>query len=382
MNTRCVLSVCVATLVLLMRGISSAQEDCQFLSYLQSGDKPPARPVLLDPELPRETANFVIHFTLSGVDQTTIAWVESIAVSLEHCRSTFVVGGWLPPPPDGGQGGDNRYDVYVVDNARWGDVVPEDPFSDPYTGGYTSWMEIHPDSIPQPFAAFSRLRALLAHELHHAVQLRYRHVMADDRERWFHENTSVYMEDVVYDDVNTLPYRLQFPGPLSDPHVRITTGTRTQYTSWMYGGGLWPTFLDERYGDVLPLLVWARIGSDTTVSYITSTAGILDSIGVQYGEALREYASWRYFTGARAAPGYFHEAGSYPTATTLNPHQAYPEDSSLIGLEAPGGTSFVEFVMGAPGLVLSVDGGQTGTQNLEGNAAPDQAGSCNRHTSA
>ncbi|MDP2209949.1 MAG: hypothetical protein Q8K98_14425 [Bacteroidota bacterium] len=59
------------------------------------------------------TANFKIHYTLSGQDATTLAWAESTAVYAEYCWRICDSLGWINPPPDYGEGGDNRYDIYI-----------------------------------------------------------------------------------------------------------------------------------------------------------------------------------------------------------------------------------------------------------------------------
>jgi len=190
---------------------SSAQvnEDCGFpaaLERLQQFGEVAGRPTLSGPVVNINTTNFKIHYTLSGTDATTSAWAESVAVYAEHCWSTVSNLGWATPPPDGGNGGDNRYDIYIRDtlvDGYWGITKPESPYSTPYPDGYTSWVEVHKDSIAQPFPKWARLRALVAHEFHHACHMRY----SWSEQIWLYKNTLPYMEDVIYDDANTLPYR-------------------------------------------------------------------------------------------------------------------------------------------------------------------------------
>lgn len=231
---------------------AQVNEDCGLpaaLELLQEFGEVAGRPTLSGPVVNINTTNFKIHYTLSGTDSTTSAWAESVAVYAEHCWTTVSNLGWALPPSDGANGGDSRYDIYIRNTPPlnyWGATHPESSYPTPYQDGYTSWIDVHKDSIAQPFPKWARLRALVAHEFHHACQLRY---SGKEQRPWIYENTSVYMEDVIYDDVNTLPYRFtQGVDPLDSPHLPISY----DHFPYYYPGGIWPTFLHEHYGNTAP----------------------------------------------------------------------------------------------------------------------------------
>lgn len=131
---------------------AQVNEDCGFpaaLERLQRLGEVAGRPTLSGPELTINTTNFKIHYTLSGTDATTSAWASAVA---EYCWSTVSNLGWALPPPDGGNGGDNRYDIYIRNTLvlyppYLGVTEPESPYSTPYPDGYTSWVEVYKDSI-------------------------------------------------------------------------------------------------------------------------------------------------------------------------------------------------------------------------------------------
>lgn len=339
---------------------AQVNEECGFpaaLQRLQRLGEVAGRPTLSGPVLNINTTNFKIHYTLSGTDATTSAWAESVAVYAEHCWSTVSNLGWALPPPDGGNGGDNRYDIYIrntliLSPPCWGATIPEASYPTPYPDGYTSWIEIHKDSIAQPFPKWARLRALVAHEFHHACQMRY----SWWEQIWFYENTSVYMEDVIYDDVNTLPYRFTVGiDPLDSPHLPITTGG----PYYWYAGGIWPTFLHEYYGSAAPRRAWERMGSVAGENTLSGIDWALSNyFSSNLSSALKKYAMWRYFTGTRADAWHFSEGSTWPTSTVLRTHSSYPasgnEGSSKPS--GPGGTSFIKFTNGTGFLEVSFDG--------------------------
>ena len=99
-------------------------------------------------------------------------------------------------------GGNSLYDLYIAFDAA-GMVVPETPYLvEPYTGGYTSYMKISTflnayDSLPY------WADHVIAHELHHAIQLRYGYSVSGTPgdymfNGWFFEQTASYMENVIF----------------------------------------------------------------------------------------------------------------------------------------------------------------------------------------
>ncbi|MBI4546679.1 MAG: T9SS type A sorting domain-containing protein [Ignavibacteriae bacterium] len=321
-----------------------------------------SRPTLSGPELTIQTTNFIVHYTLSGTDATTQQWADSVAEYAQHCWTAISSLGWVTPPPDGGNGGDDRYDIYIrntlVDD-YYGVAQPENPappFNPPYPDGYTSWVEVYKDSLAQPFPKFARLRALVAHEFHHASQIRYSWA----EQIWFYENTSVYMENVIYDDVNTLPYRFTLgANPLDSTHFPISYDEPFPPYRYRYAGALWPTLLHEYYGSSAPRRIWERMGTNPGEhTFEDMDSALVNYFSSNLGVALKEYAVWRYFTGSRADGFHFQEASSYPTSRVLSTHSAYPASGNQgsDNPSGPGGTDFIEFRDGSPGLDISFDG--------------------------
>jgi len=125
-------------------------EDCIFGKSIQALSKQiiEPRPTLSGLVLNINTAHFKIHYTLVGDDATTRAWAESTAVYAEYCWRNCDSLGWISPPPDFNNGGDNKYDIYIRNTLNhqiphWGGCFGESTFNNPYPDGWTSWIAIY-----------------------------------------------------------------------------------------------------------------------------------------------------------------------------------------------------------------------------------------------
>lgn len=150
-----------------------------------------------------DTAHFRIHYTLVGKDAVTEEYVKLVANTMEEIYQLQVVEmNWRVPPRDRARGGDERYDVYLMDLVNdWdggvlGFARPENfarlrGHQAPSTSA--SFLALDndyqlEDEIPLPL-----MRSTAAHEFHHAIQFGY-----DDNEPmgWYYEATATWMEIV------------------------------------------------------------------------------------------------------------------------------------------------------------------------------------------
>jgi hypothetical protein len=309
------------------------------------------RPTLSGAEQTRTTTNFKIHYTLSDRDATTQAYADSVAVYAEYARTAYANLGWSLPPPDGTNGGDSLYDIYIWDvknQSGWsGRAVPEYSYPNPFPNGYTSWIEITQDSIREyPYPKYLVLRSTVAHEFHHSCQIRYRYNQDD---AWFYENTSTYMEDLICPGINFIKYfnELALPGgPLTSPELPITSASLS-LPYYQYGGGLFAKFLNEYYGSNTLQSIWGTFGIETNNAALYAiNQTLVDSLSSEMGmgEALTKYAEWRYFTGRRADTFHFIGADQLPAYYVTSTYTTYPQLYGQSDAYGPGGARFIEFV--------------------------------------
>ena len=300
-----------------------------------------------------ESENFVIHFTTSSADsqyvngqwynlQSNYSYAQSIIDHAESALSIYINDGWESPPPDCDEtiidedspehcinfGGNSLYDIYISNDGA-GMVVPENSYPvEPYIGGMTSFMKISTllneyQTIP------SWNEHVVAHELHHSIQLRYGYSVSGSPGNymyngWLFEQTATYMENVIYP--NSMHLRLMLANcnvvtPLTYPHYNIDYPAEI----YPYRSALWQKFLVESIGDSSIIrYIWEDYGIDYASGEQVSLFPIYsDAVEyASYGEksltdAYTDYAIWRYFTGERSMTNlFFDEASFYCSSST------------------------------------------------------------------
>lgn len=154
---------------------------------------------------------FVIHYTLEGEDATYLRYVHELAMALE-LSLTVQTGllGWAMPPPDCGEGGDARMDIYVKD---LGDYTLGYATPDRFVGNNpnTDVREIRAayghlvidndmaigGEVPED--ALDLMRVTAAHEVHHLIQFGY-----DSNEPFygFYEAGAVWLETLIHPHIS------------------------------------------------------------------------------------------------------------------------------------------------------------------------------------
>lgn len=225
--------------------------------------------------------------------------------------------GYLPPPPDNGEGGGTEYDIYIQElgGSSYGSTTPETPIiNKPEGGTFTSFMVIDNDFdfvYPQQNRGMPALRVTLAHELHHAIQIgNYAYWQGDIH---FYEMTSVWLEDALYTDVNDY-YQYLLGSAVNPGHFRRPDITFTSNAFIMYSRGVWCIFLAKRYGRDVIRRTWERMRQARPLTAMDET------LTQEYNSSLRsafaEWGAWNYFTKTRSdSVLYYPEGSAYPDVT-------------------------------------------------------------------
>ncbi|GAB4334435.1 MAG: hypothetical protein Kow00117_17970 [Phototrophicales bacterium] len=156
-----------------------------------------------------DTEHFRIHYTLEGDDATTTDYVFAVAQALEDTYALQITTlNWAIPPTDGGRGGNDLYDVYVMDLVNdydGGDLgfnSPEYPAADnpntPATEEYAvpSYLVIDNDyNLSNVDDPIQLMRATVAHEYHHGVQFGFDQ---NESHGWYYEATASWMETITF----------------------------------------------------------------------------------------------------------------------------------------------------------------------------------------
>jgi hypothetical protein len=274
---------------------------------------------------------FIIHFDTTGsmavfgsdIDVNPPDgipdYVNRTADYLTLAYDSLITGiGFDPPPDDGMQGGDGRYDIYLTFNL--GLTTPEEPsFQYPGRPAYTSFIQLGHDlrfssrygDDPYPF-----LKASVAHEFFHAIEFAYR-AYSTDRTFWWFEACANWAEERVFDDVNDVYYSLPSYLPNLQHSLYMTNG------QFIYGAWLFPEFIDERFGPEMILNCWNKFARyDFSIDAIMYA---LQGAGADINTEYCLHTIWNYFTGNNSLVGFYREGANFDTSVLVAAtHTQYP----------------------------------------------------------
>jgi len=266
---------------------------------------------------------FKFHFDTTGIDApafldtagnripgTARAFADSAAVVMGRVYQVEILGlGYPMPPQDGTLGGGNEYDIYILNlGDLYGETTPDVFGPDGATS--TTFIEIHNDFsfvTPKKNRGLPALEVTLAHEFHHAIQIGSYGFWPGDS--WFHEITSVWMEDVVYHGVNDYLNYLFAPGSqFFSPGTPLTTANG----GIEYSRGIFGKFMTKFYGRDVMRHVWENARSSSPLPALDATLRSLAS-PQSLSIAFADWTLWNYYTGPRAdTANYYSEGALFP----------------------------------------------------------------------
>lgn len=176
-------------------------------------------------------------------------YVEEVLRDVSDVREVYLGAGYRPLLPDQDFGGDERFDVYLVnlDGLAVGYCSSDQPESANTPDNDSRWSFC---AIDNDFSVYDNPQGLrqatIAHEYFHAVQATYD--AFDDA--WFGEATASWAEDELYDSVNDNAFYLP-RSPLTAPDIPLDTtinAADAEFQSFHYGTWIYFRFLTEKYG--------------------------------------------------------------------------------------------------------------------------------------
>lgn len=251
------------------------------------------RPTLSGPEERLETDYFVLHYTTGGLDATTPAFVEQVANLLDRLWKREVLElGWPSPPTDCGEGGDTRYDFYLLDltgEGLLGYARPEGVLGDnPMTEVQEEWAAYSFMVLDNDYDGYrdplSIMLATASHEFHHAIQFGYD--INDIGGDWYYEATATWMETQAYPEVEDAS--IYVADVFTYPDVCIGgTPDDHAYESRIYGEWLLLDSLTQDFGTGAVQRLWDLIA---IYEGMDSYYALLDDLGTTPQAALGRYA--------------------------------------------------------------------------------------------
>lgn len=265
-----------------------------------------------------------IHFDTSGIHSPAMLdathqripgsyreFIDSVAEAANLVINLITTDlGYPAPPADFGGGGGDEFDIYIQELGNlYGLTNPELSLS---SRRFTTFIEIDNDFIfvsPDSNKGIPAARVTLAHELHHAIQLGNYGFWGFEQIP-FYEMTSVWIEDVVYPDVNDyFGYLTSSGGVFRRPETPFTS---TFPASSMYSKGIWCHYLAKAFSPGIIRRMWEHIRQMIPVVAINQALQEPGNAS-SFRLAFADWIQWNYFTGSRDVPGrYYPEGDRYP----------------------------------------------------------------------
>nr|WP_240806618.1 MXAN_6640 family putative metalloprotease [Polyangium spumosum] len=270
---------------------------------------------------------FLVHFTRSGPNAVpaedaegsgTPDFVEQVASVYDEVLAHYEGLGFRPPRSDEGlpdNGGDGRFDVYLVDFAGIGDGVyqtdtcgPDKP--EQCTGYMVQENDYKGYGYPSTLVAN---RILGSHEFFHAVQAAY----DNGQGSVFNEGTAVWATESY--DAALPDFEAFIDGYLDNTDRSLDLPLPGPVDPFSYGSAIFFQFLEERYGDgtVRALVERTEDGAEGVADpgwFDVLDPTLAAAAGASFPEAFVEFATWNLFTAqsADAARGYTNGAKYAP----------------------------------------------------------------------
>ncbi|WP_437671988.1 MXAN_6640 family putative metalloprotease [Sorangium sp. So ce131] len=269
------------------------------------------------------SGGFLVHFAREGrnavpgadADATGVPdFVEEVAAVYDevllHYRDVL---GFRPPRSDEDltdNGGDGRFDVYLVDFAGIGDGVFRIDAcaadnADQCAGFMTQENDYSGYGYPSTLTAN---RILGSHEFFHAVQAAYDH----GQDTVIQEGTAVWATESF--DPSLRDFEGFVDGYLGSTDRSLDVPQAGPVDPFSYGSALFFQFLEERYGDGTVRSLWERVedgaGGEADPVWFEQLDPLLASRAqATFADAFVEFATWNLLTGSFADPERSYAAG-------------------------------------------------------------------------
>ena len=286
---------------------------------------------------------FRIHYAVFGsdavpiedIDQTGIPdYVEEVARAMEYNYQVEVLSiGLNPPPPDNKDG--PQWDVYIKNIPNYYGYTSFDSKISSNPAVWTSYITIDNDYVHTPTTQLGGMKITTAHEFFHMIQLGYNFRFSDV---FLLEVGAVWMEDVIYDEVNQyIDYLEEFFQTTNMPFNTIDG-------SYEYGLCIWFHFLEQRLQSMdFVADVWDYIVDFPAIQAVDR---LLKDKGTNFQNELTLFYGWNYFTGSRADTlQYYPEGDIYPEFqdSDLDGIYTITRDTTVSDIVVPTGAKYYKF---------------------------------------
>ena len=333
--------------------------------------------------------NILVHYTTSGVHAPYEVdvdvdpadgipdYINRVAEVFEYVRDYQVITlEYSIPPVDFGRGGDDRYDIYVQNLGAgfYGFTNPEDLIDEHRANSY---IVVENDFAGTYYSnnPVDGMKVTAAHEFFHAVQFGYDVFEYDfddpgnpsTYKPWWMEASSVWMEDIIYDDINDyLGYLPFFYGYSWMGLGSFSYNYGDPRAFHPYASCVWPIYLTERFHTGIIREIWEGCGSIGGYNTLTATEEALQPV-TSLSKSFLEFSVWNFHTGSFAdTTDFFSEGHLFPEMdTTFYIHELTEEPVGIGDFPNPPEHLAANYIViragqDSGGVALSFDGQDMG----------------------
>lgn len=247
-----------------------------------------------------------VHYVLSGTDAVPTAdndssgipdFVELVIDTYDASLVTYRGAGFREPVSDGVLGGDERFDVYLIDFFGSADgSFQRDPCPEAPCSGY---MVQENDFEGYGYSSIDHAVSIVgSHELFHAVHSAYR----GEAPTVFSEGMATWASE--FYDPNLADFESAIRGYLSEPSRPLSAMSSIILDRFAYGSALFFRYLQERFGVAL-LVALVETAEDN--HWLTALDMLLQGRDSSFEEVFVQFAGWNLQSGFEP----FSEATGY-----------------------------------------------------------------------
>ena len=244
------------------------------------------------------SGHFRVHYDIEGKNAPDLTdsdgnhipdYVDSTLVFLEIAWDSAVSLGYGIPNSDSSKGGSEAVDCYIEElsvEQYYGYTIPDNNGLSGMSSAYLVIDNNYTDAVYQT-TDYDGLRITTAHEYFHVVQFAY---YGGNDAMWWMEQTAVWFENYVWDDINDYLNFTRFLFKNRD--LPIDTFNNT----FEYGAALFAFHIAEKYGNDTLRSIWNKLKDEQSAKIDVVGSALPNGLD----ETLADFAVWLYFTGYRA----------------------------------------------------------------------------------
>ncbi len=247
--------------------------------------------------------NFKIHYTednshgdavdgSDGIKETVPDYVKRLATFFDNVwtRVVYEMGYEAPEFNSYKPGAEpGVFDVYLKNINAYGYTIFD--FEPPYIVIHKDLNFDHYTNDDPEGTQIGNMKVTAAHEFFHIIQYNYNFWSSESisfsiSNQWWEESTAVWIEDIVFDEVND--YIRYLPDTFENFNLSLDFNS-SDFGSFNYGEVIWPIFLSETYGQGIILDIFNRCKQIYPPLAKTAIGDIFEVYNSSWDEALSQF---------------------------------------------------------------------------------------------